>query len=310
MNFLIAGATGLIGQQIVNELLKDKTNYIIILTRNEEQAKNRLPLQNKNITFTDYKKGWKEDKIDIILNLAGTPIASKPWTKNQKKKIINSRLLSTDYIYIRCLQNKIKPKLWITFSATGYYGNCGSEEVTEETVVSPTSFLQSVTDQVENNSKKISNIVNRHCVVRIGIVLVKKYGLLASILPFFKWNIGGKIGKGDQYVPWVHLDDVTSALLYIINNEKCTGVYNVCTPNPSTNKDFCKALSKTLHRINFLTIPNWVIKLFMGGRSELITSSQCASPKRLTEDGFKFKHPDLDEALDDILNKQKDEDLY
>ena len=98
MNFLIAGATGLIGQKLVNNLLKDKSNHIIVLTRNEDKAKYSLPIQDKNISFTDYKKGWKSDKIDIIINLAGTPIANKRWTRKQKQKISNSRVLSTDYI--------------------------------------------------------------------------------------------------------------------------------------------------------------------------------------------------------------------
>lgn len=307
MNFLIAGATGLIGQKLVNNLLKDKSNHIIVLTRNEDKAKYSLPIQDKNISFTDYKKGWKSDKIDIIINLAGTPIANKRWTRKQKQKIINSRVLSTDYIYIRCLQNKIKPKLWITFSATGYYGNCGSEELTEDTVVSPSSFLQQVTEQVENNSKKISSIVDRHCILRIGTVLVGKYGILSKMLPVFKLCLGGKIGNGKQYIPWIHIDDVTRALEHIIKNEQCSGVYNVCSPNPCTNREFSSTLSRVLHRINILMIPHWILKIILGGRSELVTASQCAHPKHLQDDGFTFEYPELEKALTDIVSREKDE---
>lgn len=305
MNFLIAGATGLIGQKLVNELLQDKSNYIIVLTRDIDKAKNRLPLQNKNITFTDYKTGWKEDKIDIVINLAGTPIGKLPWSKNQRQKILNSRLLSTDYIYIRCLQNKIKPKLWITISATGYYGNCGSEELDEETVVQPTSFLQQVAEQIESNSKKISNIVDRHCIVRIGIVLTKKHGLLAKILPIFKNNLGGRIGNGEQYIPWIHIEDVTRALLFLINQETTSGIYNICAPNPCTNKVFAKILTQKLHRLNITTIPTWIIKFFLRGRSELLLSSQRAYPKHLLKDGFTFNYPTIESAFDKLFKKIK-----
>lgn len=302
MNILIAGATGFIGNQLVLKLL-EQNHRILVLTRDLNRARDRITFENKNLKFIDYKTGWKDETFDVIINLAGSPIASRTWNRKQKKRIINSRLLSTDYIYIQCLQNKIKPKLWITVSGTGYYGNCGSVELTENTVVTTSSYLQQVAQHIENNSKKIANIVERHCIVRIGNVLAQNHGLLGKIEKIYKWNLGGKIGDGFQYCPWISNDDIISSFLFLINNESCKGLYNLCAPNSCTNAEFSKTLAKELHKKEFFTIPKFLIKLLYGKRAELILSSQRIYPQHLLDDGYKFKHEFIEEALHSIYHR-------
>lgn len=300
MNILIAGATGLIGRVLLKELLA-LGHHVIVLTRNVHNASKLLNFANGEVVFTDYKTGWQNNSIDIVINLAGSPI-TKVWTPQQKKRVINSRLLSTDYIYIRCQQNKIKPKLWITVSSTGYYGDKGDTEITEKTSTEQKGFLQLVAGKIESNAKKINSLVERHCIVRVGIVLDRHFGILGKLLPFYKFHLGGKIGSGNQFVPWIHVNDVVSSFIYLINNEQCSGVYNIAAPNACRQKDFSNSLAKAMHKLNFMWLPSLFIKFIMGKRSALILNSQNVKPTHLLDDGFSFTYSEIGKALDDIFN--------
>ncbi len=300
MNILIAGATGLIGRALLKELLA-LGHHIIVLTRNVQNASRNLNFANGHVVFIDYKTGWQNNAIDVVINLAGSPI-TKVWTPQQKKKILNSRLLSTDYIFIRCQQNKIKPKLWLTVSSTGFYGDHGSNEIDEQTSASQRNFLHEVCGQVESNAKKINSLVERHCILRVGMVLDRNFGLLGKLYPLFKRHLGGRIGSGKQFIPWIHIKDVVSSILFLINQDKCSGVYNLVAPKACEQMQFAKILAKSIGKCNFLYLPKWLVRFIMGKRSELLLSSQNVVPQHLIQDGFSFEYLDIESAFSDIFN--------
>lgn len=296
MKILLAGATGQIGRKLAPRLLENN-HELVILTRNTQNATKSFAAYADKIEFCDYKSGWQGDRIDAVINLAGSPII-RPWTKEQKRRVLNSRILSNDYIYIRCQQNKTRPSVWITTSAMGYYGDCGDEILTEESKKeSSGSFLQEVCTQVENNSKKIESAVDRHIVVRMGTVIEAEKGFLSAMSKLHRWHVGGRIGNGQQYLPWIHIDDAVAGIIHLVETAECRGTYNLCSPNPCRQEEMNMTLSQVLDKINPLTIPRFAIKIVYGSRSELVLSSQRGSPERLIKTGFIFKHPDLLDAI-------------
>lgn len=299
MNVLIAGATGLIGRALLKELLAQQ-HQVIVLTRNIQNASRSLNFANGRVIFTDYKTGWRNNAIDIVINLAGSPI-TRVWTPQQKKKVLNSRLLSTDYIFIRCQQNKIKPRLWLTISSTGYYGHQGSEIIEEGSGSFHKDFLQDVAEQIESNARKIGSLVERHCVLRVGIVLDPDFGFLGRIMPLYRRHLGGVMGSGKQYIPWIHIKDVVKAFFFLINNEHCSGIYNLSAPNPCQQRDFSSCLSEAVGKNNFLHVPSFLVRCILGQRSALVLNSQNVIPRHLLNDGFVFDHPRLEPALQDLL---------
>ena len=298
MNILIAGATGLIGRKLISALTEEN-HKVIVLTRNKNKAKNQLMEMKDRIHITDYQTGWDEN-IDTVINLAGSPV-TRSWTKKQRSRIINSRLLSTDYIYIRCLQNKIMPKLWLTVSATGYYNDPTGREMDESYLCSSGGFLHRICEKIEKNSQKVTNIVSRHCILRIGLVLDGSHGFLSKLLPLYNHHLGGHIADGRQYLPWIHLTDVVAAMKFIIDHEECSGIINVSSPHPCTQAEFSDILVRLTGKRNPLHYPAFVVRLMLRNQSELFLSSQNVVPRKLLDHGFEFKYPEIQKALEDIL---------
>ncbi len=299
MNILIAGATGLIGQALLPSLIR-QGHHIIELTRDANRARQHLHDLNDRITVCDYKNGWETNNIDVVINLAGSPI-TRSWTPKQRRRIVNSRLLSTDYIYIRCLQNKIKPKLWLTISATGYYHDESGRELTEKDISSNGGFLFDTCEKIEKNAIKINNIVERHCILRMGIVLDRNHGILNKMLPLYRYHLGGTIGNGRQYIPWIHIQDVVGVINFLIEHQECSGTYNVTAPHPQQQKDLSKTVSQLLSKSNFLHFPSALVRLFAGRQSELLLNNQNVIPARLLEEGYQFSFSDPETALADLI---------
>ncbi len=298
MNILIAGATGLIGRKLMPVLINDN-HRLIILTRNREKAREQLSDIKDKIHITDYQTGWEEN-IDAVINLAGSPV-TRTWTPKQRRRILNSRLLSTDYIYIRCLQNRIMPKLWLTISATGYYNDQSGAVMDENHICNDGGFLYQTCEKIEKNAQKISNIVSRHCILRIGLVMDRNYGFLGKLLKLYKRHLGGHIAGGNQYLPWIHIEDVANAMKFIIDHEECTGVINVTSPNPCTQAEFSDILEKHVGRKNPLWYPAFVVRLLLRNQSELFLNSQNVVPAKLLNAGFEFRYTDVSKAMSDLL---------
>jgi len=296
MKTLITGGTGFIGSALCNELLKDKNNEITLLSRNPEKT---LP-QVKSINNLNTIE--KNASFDIIINLAGEPIADKKWTKEQKQKIISSRIDTTEDIIEFIKNSENKPKLLISGSAIGYYGIEQSNTDHDENDMSDDSFSSDLCKKWEETALQANTYGVRTCILRTGIVLGKNGGALSKMLMPFKMGLGGKIGSGEQWMSWIHLDDLVGIILHCIKQDTLNGPINGTAPKPSTNDDFTKALGKALNRPTFMPMPKIIINMLMGQMGvELLLSGKKIMPTKALDSGYQFKYTTLDSALDNII---------
>ena len=291
----IAGGTGFIGSSIIPALLKEGYE-VQVLVRNKEKAK-KLPSSCKVIWGNPTKSGeWQKylEETDIAINLAGQNIFSR-WTKTYKKLILESRIKSTENI----VSSLKKSALLINASAVGYYGDKGNTLVTEDSLPGD-DFLAKTCIEWEKRALKAKEKGAKIIIARVGVVLGTTGGMLPKILPIFKLGLGGTLGKGNQWFPWIHIKDLVSAILFLIKKEK-EGIYNFVSPNPVTNKKFTKTLGKVLKRPTLLPVPVFMMKLIFGELANIITCSIRAYPKNLLELGFKFKFETIEDALKDLI---------
>lgn len=301
---LITGATGFVGTYLTNELLK--RNYKVhILSRNIEKAKELF--KHKNAHFFQWNAPYEVppqeaySQVQGIINLSGENIASKRWTKNQKKAIYDSRIIGTENLIQGINNYKLdKMKFFISTSAIGYYEQDSQGKVLDENSPAGSGFLAHVCQNWENELSEVINC-DRKVILRVGIVLGKEGGALSKMLPLFKWGLGGRIGSGEQWMSWIHVKDLVKIYLEAIENSAIVGVVNAVSPNPVTNKHFTKILARVLSRPAFFHVPSFVIKLAMGELSALVLDNQKIAPERLLKESFQFDYPNLKEALTNIV---------
>ena len=298
MKIFITGGSGFVGTHLVQDLLYRGHRVIAVGT---SSAHKNPPNENfRYISADTTLKGFWQDvleDVDAIINLAGRNIF-KLWSDTYKNQIYNSRILTT-----RNLVEAVPESKGIIFCSTsgaGYYGNRADEVLMED--ASPGSdFLAKVCIDWEKEAFLAEKKGVRVAAMRFGVVLDKNGGALAKMIPAFKSFAGGPLGTGLQWFPWIHMNDLISAINFIIENNEIKGPVNFCAPNPIRNRDFGKALGNVLKRPSFMKVPLFMIRLVMGEMGTLLTNSQKAIPHKLLRHGFKFQHPDIDHALGDIL---------
>jgi len=304
MRILVTGGTGLIG----SELLKYLTpNQLCILTRDREKAKAKLKhLPAQNITYLNHLQELDHlNDFDAVINLAGEPIANTRWTKIQKEKITSSRWDITSKLVSLIHASTSPPSVFISGSAVGYYGDQQAHPFDERLHVHSHHFTHTVCHSWENLARNASSEHTRVCLLRTGVVLSIHGGALKRMLLPYKLGLGGHIGNGEQYFPWIHIHDMIKAILFLFDTPYAMGTFNLSAPHPVTNKDFSHSLSNVLRRPHFLHIPKWLVSLLMGESSCLLLDSMRAKPKALTDLGFIFRFPRLHPALNDILKNYK-----
>lgn len=304
MKILITGGTGLIGSVLLKQL---SSNQLCIVTRNVQKAQQilqHLPAQNLSF-LSDLKELDHLNDFDVVINLAGEPIADKRWTQSQKEKICTSRWNMTEQLVALIHASTNPPNVFISGSAVGYYGDQQEHPFDESLRVHSDKFTHKVCETWEHIAMKASTENTRVCILRTGIVLSLDGGALKKMLLPYKLGMGGHIGTGKQYMPWIHIHDMVQAILFLINTPYAHGVFNLSAPHPVTNKFFSQSLAYTLHRPHLLWTPKWLITLIMGETASLLFDSTRAKPKALTELGFIFSFPRLRPALEDILKHQK-----
>ncbi|NQY64298.1 MAG: TIGR01777 family protein [Alteromonadaceae bacterium] len=293
MKILITGGSGLIGRHFIKKF-GDQYQFTL-LTRSPEKCSEVF---SSNIKFI--KALPKENSFDVIINLAGEPIADKRWTKNQKQLICQSRWHITQQLVDMVEHSSMKPLCFISGSAVGYYGDTGEQTVTEESDVTQPDFAHSICREWENialNLKEQTRVV----LLRTGVVLAKDGGALKKMyLPFYL-GLGGKIGSGEQWMPWIHIEDMINAIEFSISNNMVKGAINCTSPTLMTNLAFTRALGGQLKRPTFFTVPAFLIKVLMGQVAELLLTSQKVSPEKLLSLGFHFIQPEIKSALENIL---------
>jgi len=265
------------------------------LTRSIEKAQSIFP--EKTPQFLTALSTLKDlNTFDAVINLAGEPIFDKKWTVQQKEKLRHSRINLTQQLVQLINQSEYPPAL-ISGSATGIYGNCGEDVITEDTNPS-TQFTAQLCIDWENAAKQANT---RVCLVRTGLVLSPKGGAFAKILPLYRFGLGGKLGNGEQYWSWIALEDMVKGLLFLLDHNRCEGAFNFTAPHPVKNKTFNQLLGQALHRPCFAQVPQFLLTTVLGERACILLDSQNAYPKHLLDCGFTFQYESLKDYFNQIL---------
>ncbi|QKJ87951.1 Epimerase [Paramixta manurensis] len=297
MHILLTGGTGLIGRHLIPRLL-EAGHDISVVTRDVGAARERLD-ERVNL-WSGLAQQRDLNGIDAVINLAGEPIADKRWSETQKQQLCESRWQLTERIASLINASSAPPAVLISGSATGYYGDTGELVLTEEDQ-GQEEFTHTLCARWEALALTAASDRTRVCLLRTGVVLSHDGGALAKMKLPFRLGIGGPIGSGKQYMPWIHIEDMVSAIMWLLNNPHLRGPFNLVAPYAVRNEQFAAMLGHALHRPAFMRTPASAIKLMMGESSVLVLGGQHVLPKRLQESGFNFKWYQLDEALADVV---------
>ena len=297
MKILITGASGFIGQSLVNSLRTD--HELLLVSRRPTLAAKRLAVDNSKVIQLEQLNSL--DGVDAIINLAGESLAAKRWSVEQKRRISESRWLITEALLTKLKNSTPAPRIWINASAIGFYGAQGTEPLDENFVPTQTDFPNRVCAHWEELAQQASSFNCRVCIIRIGLVLGTQGGALAKMLPAYWLGLGGPLGSGKQMVSWITRTDLVYVIRFLLENAQCSGVYNATTPHVISNAEFSAALANALHRPHFLHTPAWTLKLLLGEMADLLLNGQNVQPMRLLEAGFQFRYPTLPEALHHVL---------
>jgi uncharacterized protein (TIGR01777 family) len=299
MRALITGATGFIGQRLLEQIGEP-----IVLSRHPESVR-RLSASAKVYAW-DPMAGLPPPEafrgVEAVFHLAGEPIAEGRWNLDKKRRIMDSRKVGTANLVKGLEQLSERPPALVSASAVGYYGSRG-DEVLHERSAPGGDFLAQVCIEWERAAQPAEALGIRVVNPRIGVVLDASGGALAKMLLPFKLGVGGRLGAGDQWMPWIHLDDLVGLLLHAATHSEVKGPMNAVAPNPVTNREFTRALAAAVHRPAILPAPAPLLKLALGEFGEALLSSQRAVPRVAEESGFHFRHPELGAALRAILEK-------
>ena len=299
MKIVLTGATGMIGSLLTERLSKSQ-HALVLLSR-------RPPVE-----ISVAKKQWLAwqpgasgeweraiDGADAVINLAGEPIAGKRWTPKQKEILRSSRVDGTKALVDAIAKAQVKPKLMISGSAVGYYGPHGDEALNEDSKPGD-DFLARLCVDWEAQAQKAESLGVRVCLLRTGIVLAKGEGALKKMVPPFKMFIGGPLGSGRQWMPWIHVEDEVGLIQFLIDNENARGAFTGTAPNPVTMGEFSKTLGGVLNRPSWARVPPSVLALMVGEMAEMLLNGQRAIPEAAIKLGFKFKYPNLKLALESL----------
>jgi uncharacterized protein (TIGR01777 family) len=302
---LVTGGSGFIGrnlcERLANTVGEHSVYQLIVLTRNPAKAAKVLPQSVQ--TISDLSQ--LNQPIDILINLAGEPIADRRWSDKRKATIRQSRIQTTQKLYEYLKQVDKSPSIVISGSAIGYYGGgiANHQPVTEEGAIEP-NFSSQLCADWESAAQQFEQLGARVCFLRTGIVLGEQ-GALSKLLPAFKLGLGGPIASGQQWMPWVHIEDMVEIIIYAMQND-ITGPINCTAPQPVTNREFAKTLGKVLKRPAIAPMPAAIVKLLFGQMGdELMIQGQSVIPQKLQQQGFQFNYSDLRSALEQLLKPKK-----
>jgi len=298
---IITGATGSIGRKLVQKLTA-RGDKVIVFTRNPNNVEDKIPTAHKFVNW-DYNKPdeWKEhlNESDTVIHLAGANLGAKRWNAEYKKIAHDSRIISTRNL-VEAIKSVVqKPKVFICASAVGIYGN-RYDEILDETSNPGNDFLANLCKDWEKEAEKVEEFGVRRVSIRTGLVLDKNEGLIKKLIPFFKKLLGGWLSNGQQWFPWIHIDDIVRIYLHSIDNETVSGSINAASPGIVTNKEFSKTLGKVLNRPALFSIPKLALRIVSGELGNYVTDSQRISVDKILKAGYKFKFEKLEEAIGDL----------
>jgi uncharacterized protein len=293
----VSGATGTIGRALVDEL-RERGDEVTALSRDAERASQNLgvPAERWAAPTEEPPPAAALSGHDAVVHLIGETIAQR-WSDEAKREIRDSRVLSTRNLVtgLRDLPAADRPRVLVSQSGAGFYGERGDEPL-DESAPAGDDFVARMVVEWEAEASAAAELGLRVALTRTGPVL-SEGGALGKMLPFFKMGLGGPVAGGRQYFPWVHLDDVIGAMLFCLDTDTASGPLNVTAPEPVTNREFSRALGRVLHRPAFAPVPGLAVKTLYGEMAMIVTTGQRAIPARLTELGYSFRRPELEDAL-------------
>jgi uncharacterized protein (TIGR01777 family) len=297
MNILLTGGTGLIGRALCRQWLTDG-HSLWVWSRSPERV---AECCGAGVTGVGQLHELDQVPLDAVVNLAGAPIADRPWTRSRRLLLWSSRINLTEQLIEWLSGREQQPQILISGSAVGWYGDGGERELREDDAPVTNDFAAQLCNAWEESALRAQRLGIRVVLVRTGLVLARQGGFLKRLMPLFRLGLGGRQGNGRQWMPWVHIDDEIALIDFLLRQPAAQGPYNACSPQPVRNVEFAKALGRSVGKPAVMPVPALILRVGLGELSGLILGGQKAIPSRLEESGFRFHFVDLDAALADLL---------
>lgn len=301
MKVLIAGGSGSLGKKVTQDLLS-RGMEVAWLSRTTTRMENGVKVFYWNPAKNQIDNAAL-DFAEVFINLSGAGMGDARWTPARKKELVESRTVPQIFLSGKLSELQIKAKLHIAVSAVGYYGAQTQQHIFVEEDAAANDFTGTTCKAWEEASSQLNPFFERNVVLRLGVVLGKGFGALQKMELPFKWGMGAALGKGEQYFPWLHVEDFVSVFSTIILDEKYKGVYNFVAPESVSNLSFSRELAASLHRPFILpAVPGFALKMALGEMSTMLLEGSRVSSAKICEAGFRFKYPSLKEALANIYS--------
>ena len=297
MRILLTGGTGLIGQALC-QYWRPQGHELIVWSREPHQVP-RLCSGAQGIAQLHALDG--SAPLDAVVNLAGAPIADRPWSTARRDLLWRSRVDLTRTLVDWIGQQHKPPRVLLSGSAVGWYGDRGEQWLDEDSAPGNTDFGSRLCVAWEQEAERARHRGVRVALLRTAPVLAAQGGFLARLLPPFRLGLGGRLGSGQQWMPWIHLDDQVALIDHLLRHNDCSGTFNACAPEAVRNTNFTQTLARALHRPAVLPAPAWALRLALGEMSVLLLGGQRLTPRRTQEAGFTWQHPTLAGALAQLL---------
>lgn len=298
MHILVTGGSGFIGRVLCQRLL-EQGHQLTLLSRSP--AKTQALFGQAVGVIGNLQQLPLESRFQAVINLAGEPIMDARWTAQRKQALLDSRVGITRQLLDFMAKAEQKPKVLLSGSAIGWYGDQGDMPLNETFACDARDFGQELCRQWEQTALQAQSLGVRVCLLRTGLVVGKDGGFLARMLPLFRLGLGGRIGHGKQWMSWIHRDDHIAIMCKLLDDASLSGAFNLTAPQPATNAEFTQTLAAALQRPALLPVPAGLLKLALGEMAELLLGGQRVLPERIEKAGYRFKFPSLDAALRDVL---------
>lgn len=299
MHIFVTGGTGFIGKALCGELCR-RGERVTVLSRRPDTVTQRTGLPLEATGSPDY---LRDNAVDVVINLAGIPIADRRWSDARKQQLHDSRVSLTQELVAAMAAAPRPPALLVSASAVGYYGDGGDLLLDEQGRVYQ-EYTHELCADWEQAALQAEELGLRVAILRIGLVVGAGGGFLGRMLTPFRFGLGGRIGTGQQWMSWVHREDLVRMILYLVAHKTLRGVFNGTAPEPVRNSEFTLSLAQQLGRPAVLPVPATVLRLGLGEMSRLLLTGQRVVPRRLLDAGFEFHYPDLAAALAEVLEEQ------
>lgn len=297
MRILLTGGTGLIGRGLCRQWTA-AGHELLVWSRGPAKVA-ALCSGARGIGRLEELDG--EAAPDAVVNLAGAPIVERPWTTARRRVLWESRVTLTRQLVDWLAARPDRPRVLLSGSAVGWYGDGGERRLTEDSPAGREDFASDLCAAWERAALQAEELGMRVVLIRTAPVLAREGGMLGRLLPPFRLGLGGRLGSGRQWMPWIHIEDEVGLIDFLLQHEECRGPYNACAPNPVRNAEFTRILARVLNRPALLPAPAFMLRLVLGEMAGLLVGGQHLQPQRTLEAGYQFRFPDLEAALTDLL---------